>query len=555
MSVTRSSLAAIACVILFSSANARPYLLTRPAQAHLPQPAFISGHVYSAATGAPLAGAKVTIGPCYVGGVPWSYKATTAADGSYSVEVRPFCYDLRASHAGYAPQDYGALESHGARSVIPHRGEHVTGVDFHLQREAILSGTIYDGDHQPAAHVRVCAGRRSYSYPHMLYAKCERTAWTDAHGHFRLDALLPAEYYVQATFDMGAVPSTGPRPGWTYQDTYYPGTANIDKATLVKAPPAKETQGLNFSLVAVRTYTVTVAAQDRLPGQGHHFYSFALDPSAGPERGGTSKVHVFERVPPGRYRITVLAKRHGERTGTTAQGVHWTLPETQTVGGGWREIRVTGADVGITIPIGKPAAIHVQAIIEPPRTVTRPVQIMLYSPFSLAGRPTHKIRSSETFDFYPIFPNSYLFSLLQVWPRHLYLKQVRCAGRVVTSVPLPIQPGEDVTCRLTLGADPAAISGYVTENGKPAKNVYVLLAPLSPSQREMHPYAGNGPTDSKGHYMMQDIAPGHYLLFAIPDDRYDSILAPGFVRSHQAEAQEITLAPNATLTVNLKLQP
>lgn len=553
MSVKRSSLAAIACVILFSSVDGRPYLRTRPAQAHLPQPAFISGHVYSAATGAPLTGAKVTIGPCYVGGVPWGYNATTAADGSYSVEVRPFCYFLTASHAGYAPQDYGALESHWARSVSPQSGEHVTRVDFHLQPEAILSGTIYDYGHQPAVHVRVCAGRRSYSYPHVLYAKCERTAWTDEQGHFRLDALSPAKYYVQATFDMEAVPSTGPRPGWTYEDTYYPWTGNIVKATLVKATPAKETQGLNFSLAAVRTYTVTVVAQDRLPGQGHHFYSFALDPSAGPERGGTSKVHVFERVPPGRYRITVLAKRHGERTGTTAQGVHWTLPETQSVGGGWREIRVTGADVRITVPIGKPAAIHVQASIEPPRTVPRPVQITLYSPFSLAGQPTHRIQSSETFGFYPIFPNSYLFSLLQVWPRHLYLKQVRCAGRVVTYVPLPIQPGENVTCQVTLGADPAAISGYVTENGKPAKNAYVLLAPLSASQRETHPYADNGQTDNRGHYVMQDIAPGHYLLFAVPGDRYDSILAPGFVRSHQAEAQEITLTPNATLTTDLKL--
>jgi hypothetical protein len=546
--------AAASCfVLLAASANPPPRPRSRATQAGYPKPAIISGHVYNAATGAPLAGAKVAMGPCYIGGVPWSYTVFTAADGGYSVDVRPFCYFLTASDPGYAPQDYGSAGNQWAHTVNPHPGDRITGVDFHLQPEAIFSGSVYTPDRQPAVHIRVCVGRPSYSPLRVLGASCDRWAWTDDQGHFRLDALSPGDEYVYVTFDMAGTTSMGPKPGWTYQDTYYPGTASIQKAKLVKALPAKSTNGLNFTLVALRTYTVTVVAQDQLPDQNDHFYTFALDPPAGDERDGTTNIHFFDRIPPGRYRITARAQKHGERTGTTPEGGHWGAPETQNVGGGWREIRVTDANVRVTIPVGKLAAIHVQAVLEPSRVLTRPVQALLYSPFSLAGRPIYTIQRSEAFDFDPIFPNSFLFSLQEEWPRQTYLKQVRCAGRVVTGKPLPIQPGEHVTCRLTLGTDPAAISGYVTEEGKSVKNMAVLLAPSSAVQREAHPYAGIGQIDGKGHYVIRGVAPGEYLLLIAPDDRTGSYLAPGFVRKHQFEARPIHVGPNQDLTVNLTL--
>jgi hypothetical protein len=539
--------AAASCLLLFAvaSANPPPRTRSRATPAGYPKPAVISGHVYNAATGDPLAGAKVVIGPCYIGGIPWSYTVFTAADGSYSANVRAFCYFLTASDPGYAPQDYGSAGKEWAHTVNPHPGDHITGVDFHLQPEAILSGTIHGSDHRPAAHVRVCVGRASYSSLREWGASCDRWAWTDDLGHFRLDAVSPGEEYVYVTFEMAGTTSMGPKPGWTYQNTYYPGTAHIQKAKLVKALPAKATKKLNFTLVAVRTYTVTVVAQDQLPDKSDHLYTFALDPPVGDERGGTTNVDTFERVPPGRYRITVLAQRQGRgRPG---------LREKQDVGGGWCEIVVSNANVRATIPVGKPAAIHVQAVLEPSRVLTRPVQIVLDSPFSLAGHPTYTIQRSESFDFDPIFANSYLFSLMEEWPRQVYLKQVLCAGRIVTRKPLTIQPGEQVTCRLTLGTDPAAISGYVTEDGKPAKNMAVLLAPPSASQRKPYAYRGIGPTDSKGHYVMRGIAPGNYLLLTAPDDRTGLYLAPGFVRDHQTEARKIRVGPNADLTINLAL--
>ena len=80
-----------------------------------------------------------------------------------------------------------------------------------------------------------------------------------------------------------------------------------------------------------------------------------------------------------------------------------------------------------------------------------------------------------------------------------------------------------------------------------------LLARVSASQRRRLAYAHVGPTDGKGHYVMGDVAPGKYLLFAGRADRYGSFFAPGFVRSHEAEARKITVGPNANLVVNLSL--
>lgn len=545
MPVTRRSLAAVACVLLLLAVGARSNPRSGPSQ--LRKPAVISGHVYSAASGAPLADAKVVVAPCWIGGIPWSYTAVTAADGSYSVEVRPFCYILTASHAGYAPQDYGTVDSQSARSVNPHPGEQVSGIDFRLQPQAILSGTVYTPNHQPAAHVRVCAGRRSYSPVRKLEAGCERSTWTDADGHYRLDALSPGGYCIQAVFDIEAVPSTGPRPGWTYQDTYYPGTANVEKATLVKIASGKHTKGINFSLAAVRTYTVTAVVQSKLPGTDEdYYYHFTLDPYVGPERGGTDRVHVFERVPSGRYRITVLAQRRVRD-----------VPEPPGAGGGWRKIRVTDADVHATIPVSKSGAIHVQVVIEPARALTRPVKITLdpvFWPKREMIELAHTIRTPQAFDFDPVLPNSYRLWVFGVRPR-LYLKQIRCGGRVVAHEPFPVRPGAHVTCRIALGTDPATISGQVTENGKPAAEVSVLLAHPSASQRKRYAYVGIARTDKEGRYLMRGVAPGRYLLLVAPEDRNDSFLAPGFIREHEAEAKKITVTPDATLAINLELQP
>jgi hypothetical protein len=136
---------------------------------------------------------------------------------------------------------------------------------------------------------------------------------------------------------------------------------------------------------------------------------------------------------------------------------------------------------------------------------------------------------------------------------NIHLTAVECNCQSRSGKPLPIQPGEHVTCRLTLGTDPAAISGYVTEEGKSVKNMAVLLAPSSAVQREAHPYAGIGQIDGKGHYVIRGVAPGEYLLLIAPDDRTGSYLAPGFVRKHQFEARPIHVGPNQDLTVNLTL--
>jgi hypothetical protein len=69
--------------------------------------AHVSGHVYRADTGAPMAGAVVTLSPCFVAGMMWTLTATIAADGGYTVSGRPFCYQASASSPGFVPQGYG----------------------------------------------------------------------------------------------------------------------------------------------------------------------------------------------------------------------------------------------------------------------------------------------------------------------------------------------------------------------------------------------------------------------------------------------------------------
>jgi hypothetical protein len=93
----------VAVLFAFASSVASPILEAHPRDFRGGQrqvDAHVSGHVYRADTGAPIAGAVVTLSPCFVSGVMWKLTATTGLDGSYTVSGRPFCYFAAAASLG-----------------------------------------------------------------------------------------------------------------------------------------------------------------------------------------------------------------------------------------------------------------------------------------------------------------------------------------------------------------------------------------------------------------------------------------------------------------------
>lgn len=480
----------------------------------------VSGHVYRADTGAPLAGAVVTLRPCYVAGSMWVLTATTAADGSYTVSVRPFCYLASASSPGFVPQPPGGTPF----NLKP--GDKVDSVDFHLPVAAIISGSVFDGTSQPVAHLNVSAHRRRFEVGGKSHSPALQLVMTDDQGHFRLDALPSGDYFVCADAAHKTAGATGPAPGWTYHLRCFPSAPSVDEAQPVHAIPGKETSGIRFQITADKTYNIVAEPQD--PGAGTAGRSYDLNiPHGAWASEGHGNVTTIPQVFPGTYTLVMLSRDESRQ---------------RVAGVGSRTIQVIDSDVHVTIPIGRLGEVRGRAIMpSSPGTSLSGVEMVLGSRFALDAGGNFAIQVTPGPQNLRLFPKN----------EKMYLKQVRCSGRDYTTEPLIIKHGQVVSdCEVTLAADAAVVKGFVSNGNKPATGISVVIIPQSVALRKIARYTLATTTDTSGHFQVEGVIPGDYFLFAVPSDIDAPYYALDFPDRHQNEAQSISVKPNETRLVS-----
>jgi hypothetical protein len=145
----------------------------------------VSGLVRSAATGEPVAGARVTA-ECWQGDL-WAERrsAATASEGTFAfAPLAPGECTLRATRTGLAPVE---------ETVRLAEADVEVEVDLLLEPEAILAGRVVAGEPAepvPGAAVWV----RSFERP-----PAESSARTDAAGRFRIGGLAARPHQVEVT--------------------------------------------------------------------------------------------------------------------------------------------------------------------------------------------------------------------------------------------------------------------------------------------------------------------------------------------------------------------
>jgi hypothetical protein len=125
-------------------------------------PAAFSGRVLEDGTGAPIAGAQVTLNPLRPGPPvpPFSRPRTATADqtGRYEfVDLEPGRYRVNAQKVGFAMPLGNAS---GVQQFELKSGERREGIDVRLQRGGVIAGRVLDGSGEPLADARVMAWRR-----------------------------------------------------------------------------------------------------------------------------------------------------------------------------------------------------------------------------------------------------------------------------------------------------------------------------------------------------------------------------------------------------------
>lgn len=275
----------------------------------------ISGRVVAADSGAPLAGARVTLEASHL---PSSMARTvrTDANGTFEFpEIAAGTYGLKADKAGYFTKPSSRFRIAGDTPVSVRDGQTADTVMIALHRGGAITGRLVGQSGQPVPQLQVHAHRLQHGF-----SAGERAPGigglgdlTDDLGQFRVYGLRPGDYIIVAS----GRNSTG-LPGildLSNRDdpapVYYPGTGNSGEAQIVSLGPGEETS-VHFTYAPVPLVQVSGIAlmSDGRPAAGMRVSLRAGTPGFLSLRGGGGTVSNdgtfrIARVSPGQYWVDV----------------------------------------------------------------------------------------------------------------------------------------------------------------------------------------------------------------------------------------------------------
>jgi hypothetical protein len=114
---------------------------------------------------------------------------------------------------------------------------------------------------------------------------------------------------------------------------------------------------------------------------------------------------------------------------------------------------------------------------------------------------------------------------------------------------LPVIAGGDPV-QVLLKRDGGRISGKVTDGTKAPWRAYVVAAPRD---RRIELWFVRTFTLSDGTFLLSNLAPGEYDVFAFDRNDEDIFYNPEFLRRYAAGATPVTVGPGSSQSVELRL--
>lgn len=214
--------------------------------------ASISGHLYDAATGAPVS--RVSVRGDVVNSANINGAASSDHNGRYLIWSE-FPTGLVKVHAPYFldPSEY-ILEPDSVQTVSVQVPDTTLGVDFYLRRGGTIAGRVLDEDLQPLSDLNVNIEK--------VDGQVTRTITTRANGTFTSPGLASGYYKVGVVHNVDLM---------KYHTEYYNDTPRSEEAERVQVTPPQQTRidDILLSRVVYRTISneyIAATVTDRYPG-------------------------------------------------------------------------------------------------------------------------------------------------------------------------------------------------------------------------------------------------------------------------------------------------
>jgi hypothetical protein len=219
----------------------------------------------------PLRRARVMVnGPS----LPMTRTAITGDDGTFTIAVPAGAFDVSAEKEAYVPAAARADRPARATPVVVAAGE-TRRLVIRLSRGAVITGTVFDVDGQPAQGIAVAALSRRFHglLGEMRYSQIPLPVLpTDDRGTYRIYGLPAGEYVVAAQPEQTGTSAASVRPIATMvrgapgrramasAQVFFPSATDLDRAARVAVRAGEERSGVDVQLKYVPLSTVSGSA-------------------------------------------------------------------------------------------------------------------------------------------------------------------------------------------------------------------------------------------------------------------------------------------------------
>lgn len=519
--------------------------------------ASIKGHVVNAVTGRPLRRAQVRINaperkvrqPLTIGtDLDGYFEATELPAGRYTIQV---------ARPGYLSMEYGQrhLDEPGVPVQLS-EGQALTA-DFSLRPAGRVVGRLTDELGEPVAGAPIMLLRQEYYQGRRRLIPARLVgppARTDESGVFKMSGVFPGTYFLQASSSEAWQSEEDPKITFAHTVTFYPGVSAESSAQPIVVGPGQVVEGIEFSLVAARTVTVsgTALGPDGVPLTGATVSlvreisgpSSAMMQTLSSVPVAPNGSWTLKNVPPGEFSVRVSGRRAagGSETGSVT-------------------ITVNESDIEGVVVMSDPGAVLAGEVVTedgsplPPslRVMTAAEGVSgfgtMLAPGGDDGRVDERGRFARRGASGPVLVN------VNGLPPGWAIKSVEIEGEDFATTPIVLGRGERrAGARIVLTNRFPTLHGTVTdERGNPIEATVLLFPADSTKWFESEANRRVSRPDQSGVYAFYTVRPGEYLAVALETLGPGQSRDPEFLESLRGRAIAVRIREGENQTLNLKV--
>jgi hypothetical protein len=505
--------------------------------AQTPGTGVISGSVVEASNNDPVRKAIVTL---TWQGAPRSWATSrTDSSGQFKFEgLPPGKYDLRATKPSEGTAIYGATSVRELGELITlEDSEARPSVKLRFLHSATISGRVLDPHGDPSRDVAVTLLKPGRNLEERVLVRY-RGAATNDRGEYRLDDIVPGQYYLHAE---------QPREflgGEPFVRQFLGGARESKDSAILNIHGGENLTGVDFHMTSEPGVPVHGHVTG-LPDTGHNAEAITImlweadeyvETYTGSPQTLKAPDYAFSfDLTPGRYRIDA---------------------SVQIAGKGWTASQFVETHQ---------ASDEVTLVLAPPRDITGKLRIEgLGGPSAgsfdirltrrgVGPRISAPVAADGTFTLRQVPPGEWILNINPL-PPGAFLKVARLGDQDIRFARMQISPGSEESIGIVISMNTAQVHGEVRAGSRDSKRAGILIAPTGQYSTLTRFYYDVAADDS-GKFELKDIAPGKYKIFALEK------LAPAEFKTPEATSQldplgeEIELAEGASLEVHPKLIP